>query len=304
MATTVVVSICPSSEEETREVEKAFQLVKGVFADTEKTCSRFDPVSDLSILNNSPKHWKPVSPTCYLAIKEAHQAYLDTKGVFDPRILQDLVRLGYKQSWSTGVPSPTSSESNTSRADLGEWNPSFGGSFTVHIGALPIDLGGIGKGLALRWAKEAVHTLLSNFLIEAGGDCVSVGSGPNAEGWNIGIEDPIAPDEHRAVIKLANQAVCTSSVSVRSWWRSGKLNHHLISPKTGEPGGQGLTSVTVVGPDPAKAEVWSKTLFLKGVDQIREFSEFHQLAAAWISDNGDITINSHMRPYVIWEKSY
>ena len=40
--------------------------------------------------------------------------------------------------------------------------------------------------------------------------------------------------------------------------------HHLIHPRTGEPGGDGLLAVTVAAPDPAWSEIWSKTLFLAG----------------------------------------
>ncbi len=50
----------------------------------------------------------------------------------------------------------------------------------------------------------------------------------------------------------------------------GRTVHHLIDPRTGEPGGDGLLAVTVAGPDPAWSEVWSKSLFLAGARAIAD----------------------------------
>ena len=44
--------------------------------------------------------------------------------------------------------------------------------------------------------------------------------------------------------------------------------HHLVDPRTGEPADGGLRAVTGHGPDPAWAEVWSKTLFIEGRERI------------------------------------
>ena len=57
---------------------------------------------------------------------------------------------------------------------------------------------------------------------------------------------------------------------VHAWTAAdGRAVHHLVDPRTGEPGGDGLLAVTVAGPDPAWAEVWSKTLFLEGAARDR-----------------------------------
>ena len=102
------------------------------------------------------------------------------------------------------------------------------------------------------------------------------------------------------VLRLSDIAVCTSSTAVRSWWQNGVLRHHIIDPRTGEPGGNGLAAVTVIDNDPALAEVWSKSLFLVGRDSIREFSEIRGVAAVWITDRGEIFRNSLAEPYIIW----
>ena len=62
--------------------------------------------------------------------------------------------------------------------------------------------------------------------------------------------------------------------------------HHLIDPRTGEPGGDGLAAVTVAGPDPAWAEVWSKALFVEGARSIAAAARSRGLAAWWVGGDG------------------
>ena len=113
----------------------------------------------------------------------------------------------------------------------------------------PIDLGGIGKGLALRWAAAIVERNgVGGFLLEAGGDLVARGPGPVGGSWHVGIEDPGGGPDERAAIAIERGAVATSSVRLRSWVQDGRDVHHLLDPRTGEPANGGLTAVTVLGP--------------------------------------------------------
>ena len=79
--------------------------------------------------------------------------------------------------------------------------------------------------------------------------------------------------------------------------------HHILDPVTGEPGGAGLLSVTVIGPDPAAAEVWSKTLFLAGSDGIAEAAAPRDLRALWIDIDGRLAASPAMAQHVIWQAS-
>ena len=88
-----------------------------------------------------------------------------------------------------------------------------------------------------------------------GGDLVAWGHGPESPEvqWRVGIEDPAeGTDRPVAVIELTDGAVATSSTAVRHWMSpDGALVHHLIDPRTGDPGGAGLLAVTVRYSDPA-----------------------------------------------------
>ena len=301
MATSVVVSVCHTPTAAADYHQKALDRVRAVFSETEASCSRFRQSTDLSKLNQSPSDWHSVAPLCFSAISEAYDAYKVTKGLFDPRILRDLTSLGYVNSWTAGLPDSRSNPSSRTRQALNDWKPGFESNGKVRVGEFPIDLGGIGKGLALRWSAKEIEPETPNFLIEAGGDCICSGSGPTGAGWSIGVQNPFQPDgDPLMVLRLSDIAVCTSSTAVRSWWQNGVLRHHIIDPRTGEPGGNGLAAVTVIDNDPALAEVWSKSLFLVGRDSIREFSEIRGVAAVWITDRGEIFRNSLAEPYIIW----
>jgi thiamine biosynthesis lipoprotein len=79
--------------------------------------------------------------------------------------------------------------------------------------------------------------------------------------------------------------------------------HHLIDPRTGEPGRGGLVAVTVVGEQPATSEVWSKALFLVGRDGIAEHAAARGLAALWVDEDGEVAMTDSMTDYVIWQVS-
>jgi FAD:protein FMN transferase len=173
--------------------------------------------------------------------------------------------------------------------------------------AAPVDLGGIGKGLALRWAMRVLEHALPELadpatgaLLEAGGDIVARGTAPQEGPWMIGVENPGGGDDV-AVVTLRDGAICTSSIAVHRWRTgAGREVHHLLDPRTGEPGGAGLLAVTVAGPDPAWAEVWSKTLFLEGASGIAARARRLGLAAWWILDDGALEMTPAARVQTAW----
>jgi thiamine biosynthesis lipoprotein len=106
------------------------------------------------------------------------------------------------------------------------------------------------------------------------------------------------------VIKLPTGAVATSSIAIHRWRdAAGRSVHHLIDPQTGEPGGAGLLAVTVAAADPAWAEVWSKALFLAGVDGVASLARARGLAAWWVRDDGLVEMTPGARTLTMWSAS-
>jgi thiamine biosynthesis lipoprotein len=275
-----------------------------VFTVVDRTCTRFDTASSLMQANASPDEWHEVEPECFVALVEAYDAYRRTSGRFDPRILGDLVRLGYDRSFRDGTPATAAGEASPPRRPLPRWRPRFRvPTRRVRLGPLPVDLGGIAKGLAVRWAATRLTSLPGGFVVEAGGDLWCSGLAVDGGLWRVGVEDPAGSEGPVAVLAVSNRAVATSSVRVRRWEQAGAEVHHLVDPRTGRPGGAGLQAVTVVGADPAAAEVWSKTLFLAGAADIARLARERDVAALWIDDAGTTRTSPEMAQHVLWSAS-
>ena len=125
------------------------------------------------------------------------------------------------------------------------------------------------------------------------------GHDPDGDRWQVGIEDPAGGDD-LAVVALADLAVATSSIRVNRWVADGRVVHHLLDPRTGEPAERGLIAVTVAGPDPAWAEVWSKVLFVGGRATVASEARSRGLAAWWVTDAGAFEMTPAARAMTIW----
>ncbi|MHB1614615.1 MAG: FAD:protein FMN transferase, partial [Actinomycetes bacterium] len=292
-------------------VGQALARAAAVFARVETACTRFDPTSPLMQANARPRSWHPVPDECAQAIAAAAHAYRATGGLFDPRILRRLETLGYDRSLpfrdgmpvlpGTGTGTGDRSSPVARRPFAPRWRTDADGRTWVRIGAHPIDLGGIGKGLAVRWAAEELTGIGRGALVEAGGDIYAAGAGPDGTGWMVGVEDPRGGALPVAVLRLVDRAVTTSSIAVRRWSVAGRAAHHLIDPRTGQPGGQGLLAVTVAETDPATSEVWSKSLFLAGRRGIRSLAASTGLAALWVDTAGVLGTSPAMRELLAWQ---
>jgi thiamine biosynthesis lipoprotein len=274
------------------------------FVEVDRTCTRFDPDSPLMRANRSPNAWHRVPELLYRSVREAHGAYQRTRGLFDPRVLRDLEAAGYNRSLRFGEADVTTPECVAPRAAPRPWRPGFRGNplTRLRLGGDPIDLGGIGKGLAIRWAAQRLSRESANFLVEAGGDCLASGCGPDGPGWRVGIEDPRGDvdADPLVVVQLRDLACTTSSVRFRRWRCNGTAVHHIIDPRTGRPGGDGLLAVSVLAEDPADAEVTSKTLFLRGAYGIGRAAARKGVAAFWVGRNGEAGATPAFLRHVIW----
>ena len=284
--------------------EPLLAAIRALWADVERQCTRFDPDSDLMRANAAADRWHQVGPRCYAALRAAADAHSATVGRFDPRVLSTLVDLGYAASLpfaDGGV--QVAARPRLPRVACTAWRPDFDAASRVRIGPDPVDLGGIGKGLTLRWSAELLLAAgCATFLVDAGGDCVYAGAGNDGAGWRIGVEDPAGGRDPVAVLEVDEGACATSSIRLRTWRAGDRPVHHLIDPLTGEPGGSGLAAVTVVGPDPATAEVWSKVLFLHGSQEIADAAERHRIAALWVGLDGAVGTSTTVRPLLCWQR--
>jgi FAD:protein FMN transferase len=283
-----------------------WQLVRDDVEASERAMSRFRDTAELVALNRSLGQTRRVSGRLYAAIAASELARRVTGGRFDPRVHDDLERLGEHGAVpgagsTTRALSPSVRADQVDRLDPGPVADRWPRRRVVRIDR-PIDLGGIGKGLALRWAARRLRSAAPwvGFLLEAGGDIVCHGRAPDGDRWRVGIEDP-AGGRRLAIVELTGRAIMTSSTALRAW-RSpdGRVVHHLLDPRTGEPSDGGLRSVTVAGSDPAWSEVRTKELFLIGARDVGPAARAAGLPAWWVADDGRLAMTPAARASTIW----
>lgn len=105
-----------------------------------------------------------------IALATIDRASRITDNRFDATILGDLERIGEQGAVLDAEPA------TAGPVALDPAEPTR----PVHVPPVPVDMGGVGKGLALRWAAEAaVRTLPdgAGLLLDAGGDITAAGAG-------------------------------------------------------------------------------------------------------------------------------
>jgi thiamine biosynthesis lipoprotein len=280
-------------------VDAAWHDIQEVFAAVDRAMSRFRADSELTRLNRGGGRAKRPSRLLDSALALSDRARRATAGRFDPRIVADLERLGF-----TAIPQAWTSPRRNLEPVL-ERAPNGRVSLSG-----PVDLGGLGKGIALRLARRAAARRLAGagFLIDAGGDIATLGRPDptaTASRWSIALQDESAGDGPIATCELPEgSAIATSSTRLgRRADESGRVIHHLLDPRTGTPGGGTLVSVTVAFPDPAWAEIWTKDLFIEGPGGIGPRARARGLAAWWVDANAGLSMTPAARQLTTWVRS-
>jgi thiamine biosynthesis lipoprotein len=200
----------------------------------------------------------------YAVVAAALDSARVTGGLFDPTILPALMAAGYDRSFEL-LPRERAG-SSCPPAPAFSWRDVQLDVDTRAV-ALPagcaLDLGGIGKGWTLDRAAERLRGF-DGFAVDAGGDLVLGGAQANGSAWTVGVQDPIAPGRDLLQLSLGACAVATSTVARRRWLRGGRVQHHLIDPRTGLPSQSGALAATVVAESAARAETLAKAAVLLG----------------------------------------
>ena len=252
-----------------------------LFHSMEKRLSRFLPESELSQLNRSEGVFR-ASPVLFGAVQTALWAAEATGGLFDPNILPALAQAGYDKSFEQVQAhhqkkevidelkgrSSEPSISSTPRA-FRQMHLQANGRQISKPQHLKLDLGGIGKG----WTVDRVVDRLANlgpFLVNAGGDLYAYSAPPlctsgDKKTWKINVVHPLN-NEPVLTLDICHQAVATSSVTRRCWYKHGEIQHHVIDPRTAKPAETDLLAVTVIADRVALAEVFAKAALIIGAE--------------------------------------
>jgi len=260
-----------------------------IFHEVDRACTCSDATSALARANAAPDQWHVVPDLLVAAVAESHDAYKRSSGRFDPRVPPPSAARGHGERAGPTGEAELGARATPGRATgpSGAWRPQVRHAHrAIHLGGAPIDLGPIAKGLAVRWAATAVASAATDFLVWAGDVVFCAGRAPDGGPWRLGVEDPCGGGAPVAVLALGDTGAATSSSCAPRWTVDGTPTHDLVDPSTGRPGGEGLSSVTVVARDPATAGVWSKALFLAGASGVEAAARQASVAALWVGSDG------------------
>ncbi|MDB4897410.1 MAG: ApbE family lipoprotein [Firmicutes bacterium] len=260
------------------------------FEQVEVNLSRFRPDSPLCQLNRMPEHWVVVPSLLFDAIEQGLAAAEATGGAYDPTILAALEASGYSRSFELG-PSPTGPSQ-----PAGRWQD-VKLDYALNAVWLPagvrLDLGGIGKGLAVDGGLEQL-TSAPRAVINAGGD-LAVRTAPGDGPVRIEVAEPWDLSRTMASFGVYRGAVATSSTLGRRW---GDGLHHIIDPRTGLPAASGLIAATVVAGSAAQADVLAKACIVLGAEKALPLLHTYQSEALLVTEQHELLTTPAMKGWL------
>jgi thiamine biosynthesis lipoprotein len=270
------------SEEQSGFLDEAEKII----ADFEKRFSRFLPDSELSRLNNAPAGEIRVSREMSGILKETKKMHLETGGVFDPTIINGLIKIGYDKSFEKIIENSESPDENV-EPDTEKITEEFlkrpkmndliiFEEKIIKPKNFMIDLGGIGKGYIADLLCAGLFADVANFWLSAGGDLIVKGhdeNTKNAIGWKVGVQDPSHPEKEIFFLKTNGRqlGIATSGIHKRKGDKGGFKWHHIIDPRNGLPVENDILAVTAVSSTATRADIFAKTALILGQDEGLKF---------------------------------
>jgi thiamine biosynthesis lipoprotein len=273
--------------------------IESLFAEHERTLSRFMPDSELCALNNAAPARFEASPLLFDAVSEALGWACVTDGIFDPTVIDALEASGYDRTFDdiAGGAARAVAERPRPRARQDAWRAielDVERSVIVLPAGIRLDMGGIGKGFTVDRAIAALGPG-TNAMVNASGDLYAAGDGPDGDGWYVGVQDPFALDLDLAVLNVNDCGVATSGSIKRNWTMGDARYHHLIDPREQRSSTSELLTVTVIAPTATQADVLAKTAFILGPSAgLRVIERFDGAECLAVTAAGDVLTTSGM----------
>jgi thiamine biosynthesis lipoprotein len=281
MDTLVSIEVVTAKPETT--VRATMQRALNWFGVVERTCSRFDPGSEIRRLLGRAGAPVAASAVLFEAVRFALALARETAGAFDPTVGQLLESKGFDRNYLTGeqVRSLIPADGRVSYRDV-LVDPA---RQTIELRRpLVLDLGAVAKGLAIDLAARELAAF-DSVCVDAGGDLYARGRNGRGEPWKVGVQDPREPGAVAYLLEISDQAVCTSGDYERRT-PDGK-EHHLINPRTGRSG-RALTSVTVVAPTAMAADGLATATFILGPKRGLRLLERENVGGVLITPSAEI----------------
>jgi thiamine biosynthesis lipoprotein len=141
-----------------------------------------------------------------------------------------------------------------------------------------LNLGAIGKGYALDRVAELLHAAgICDFLLHGGQSSILAHGGEGADraqGWSIGLRDPLRPGRRLAELRVHDRAIGTSGAAVQFFRHEGRRYGHILDPRTGWPA-EGVLTATAIAPSAAEADALATAFYVLGGDAALDYCARH-----------------------------
>ena len=268
-------------------LDEARRLLAEELADIDLACSRFRWDSELSQVNAAAPTPRRVSPLLAEAVSAALRAAEQTAGAVDPTVAPALVALGYDRDFDAVARTSTRAVHGARPAGWRsvDWDPS---TRTIRLAAgSRLDLGAIAKALAADRAAAAIASCTgASALVSLGGDIATAGPAPDG-GWSVRVADDHRAQAGGQTVAIREGALATSSTSVRRWRRNGRVIHHIIDPRTGEPAARVWRTVTVTASTCVEANTATTAAVVLG-DEAPDWLAARGLPARLVAEDGAV----------------
>ncbi|MFL2625387.1 MAG: FAD:protein FMN transferase [Candidatus Marisimplicoccus sp.] len=128
-----------------------------------------------------------------------------------------------------------------------------------------IDFNAIAKGYSVDLIKDLLMQINSeNFLIEVGGELITMGKNEKNKKWKVAIQNPIDLSSYYSEISLDGMSLATSGNyrKFRVDSQTGARYAHIVNPINGESMTNNILSASVVSSSCIEADAWATSLML------------------------------------------
>jgi thiamine biosynthesis lipoprotein len=292
---TVEVRVAGRSER--ADAAPALARARALLLDAHRRLSRFLPESELTLLNDDPRHTVPASPLLVELAAAVRRAGLQSCGLVDATLLDEIEALGYSDSMGSRaeatIPGPPAAVGAASAKPRGGWElvqvDRVAGTISRPPG-VRIDSGGIAKGLLADLVGASLRGH-ATYAVDCCGD-MRLGGTAGAK-RTILVEDPFGGDPIYE-LALTGGGVATSGIGRRAWVGPDRQPaHHLVDPGTGRPAFTGIVQATALAPTAFLAEVLAKQALLSGPERAAACLQFGGVV---VSEDGAVDIVERSHP--------
>ncbi|MEP7343189.1 MAG: FAD:protein FMN transferase [Acidobacteriota bacterium] len=257
------------------DVQPLRQIVDAAFDEVDRIdrlMSHYKPDSPLSRLNReAAKGPMKVEPELFDFLAECLRYSRASDGAFDITVGPLMKAWGFFRGEGR---MPSEQKLTAARRSVGYQHVILNAQErTVYFdrAGVELDLGGIAKGYAVDRAVAVLKQRgINSALVSAGGSTIyGLGAPPHEAGWEVKLQDPIAPDKTALTVRLKDQALSVSGSYEKFFEMGGRRYSHIMDPRTGRPV-EGVLSVAVITDSGTAGDALDNVFYVQGIGWSRK----------------------------------